>query len=81
MLLLNDCYTTVSGHFFATCMFIFQKPEVQIVILICSMDLDFNWFKSYGLKGSLVLHPTLVNSQKIATDKWPFYDHFWPFFC
>ena len=23
----------------------------------------------------------LANSQKIATDKWPFYDHIWPFFA
>ena len=81
MLLLNNCYTTVSGHFFAMCMFIFHKTEVQKVILICLMGLNFNWFKSYGLKCILRLNATLANSQKMATDKWPFYDHFWSFFC
>ena len=58
MLLLNDPYTTVSGHFFDICMFIFHKPEVQTVILICSTGLNFNWFKSYGLKCSLRLRAT-----------------------
>ena len=53
MLLFNDSYTTVSGHIFAICMFIFHKPEVQTVILICSTGLNFNWFKSYGLKHGL----------------------------
>ena len=81
MLLLNNCYTTVFGHFFAMCMFIFHKTEVQRVILICLMGLNFNWFKSYGLKCILRLNATLANSQKMATDKWPFYDHFWSFLC
>ena len=80
MLLLNNYYTTVSGHFFAICMFIFHKPEVQMVILICSTSLNFIWFKSYGLKRSLRPIATLAKWQKIATDKWPFYDHFWLFF-
>ena len=35
MLLLNNCYTTVSGHFFALCIFIFHKTEIQRVILVC----------------------------------------------
>ena len=81
MLLLNNCYTTVSGPFFAMCMFIFHKTEVQRVILICLMGLNFNWFKSYGLKCILRLNATLANSQKMATDKWPIYEHFWSFFC
>ena len=63
MLLLKDYYTIVSGHFFAKCMFIFHKPEIQRVILICSTGLNFNWCKSYGLKGSLRTHATLANSQ------------------
>ena len=37
--------------------------------------LNINWFKSYGLKCGLRPHG------KIASDKRPFYDHFWPFFC
>ena len=64
MLLLNDPYTTFSGHFFDICMFIFPKPEVQTVILICSTGLNFNWFKSYGLKCSLRPHACLANSQE-----------------
>ena len=81
MLLLNNCYTTVSGPFFAMCMFIFHKTEVQRVILIRLTGLNFNWFKSYGLKCILRLNATLANSQKMATDKWPIYEHFWSFFC
>ena len=50
MLLFYNCYKTVSGHFFAIC--IFHKTEVQAVILRCSMGLNFNWFKIYGLKCS-----------------------------
>ena len=81
MLLLNDCYIAVYGHFFALCMLFFHKPEVQTVILICSMGLNLNWHKSYCLKCSLLrLTATLATSQKIATDKWPVYDNFWPFF-
>ena len=52
MLLLNNCYKIVSGHFFAVCIFIFHKTEVQTVILRCSTGLNCNWFKSYGLKCS-----------------------------
>ena len=63
------------------CILIFHKFEVQTVILICSAGLNFNWFKSYGLKCSLRPRATLANSQKIATNKWPFNDHFWLFFC
>ena len=45
------------------------------------MGLNPDWFKSYGLRCSLNLRASLVNSQKIATDKWQFYDHIWPFFA
>ena len=50
MLLLNNCYDIVSGHFFAICIFIFHKTEVQTVILRCLMGLYLNWLKGYGLK-------------------------------
>ena len=50
MLLLNDCYTTVSGHIFAVWMFIFHKTEVQTVSLRCLTDLNPNLFKSYDTK-------------------------------
>ena len=71
--------TTISGHFFTICMFIFHKTEVQTVILRCLMSLNLDWFKSYGLRCSLRPRASLANSQKISTDKWPFYDHIWPF--
>ena len=32
-LLLNDCSTTISGNFFAICIFIFHKTKVQMIIL------------------------------------------------
>ena len=33
--LINGHFTTISGHFFANCMFIFHKTEVQTMILRC----------------------------------------------
>ena len=50
MLLLNHCYTTVSGHFFAISMFIFHKTEVQRVNLRCLTDLNPSLLKSYDIK-------------------------------
>ena len=76
-ILINDRYTTTSSHLFAICMSIFHKTEVQTDL----MGLNLDWFKSYGLRCNLRLCALLANSQKIATDKWPFYDHIWPFFC
>ena len=80
MLLLNNCYKIVSGHFFAICIFIFHKMEVQMVILSCLTGLNHNWFKSYGLRFSRRPRASSGNFWKIASDKWPFYDHIWPFF-
>ena len=65
-------------HFFAICTFIFDKAEVQMVILRCLMTLNFIWFKTYGPRCSLRPRMSLVNSQKLATDKWPFYNHIGP---
>ena len=45
MLLLNNCYKIISGHFFAICNFIFHKTEVQTVNLRCLTGLNHNWFK------------------------------------
>ena len=81
MLLLNNCYTTISGHFFAMCIFIFHKTEVHTVILRCWTGLNLDWFKNYGLRCSLRLHASSANSQKIATDKWPCNVHTWSFFA
>ena len=71
--------TTILGHFFAICLFIFHTTEVQTVILRYLAGINLDWFKSYGLSCSL--SASSVNSQKIATDKWPFYVHIWPIFC
>ena len=40
----------ISGHFFAICMFIFHKTEVQTVILRCLTSLTLNWYKRYDKK-------------------------------
>ena len=77
----NDHCRTISGHFLAVCMFIFHKTEVQTVILKCLTGLNLDWFKSYGLRCILRPRASSANSQKIATDKWSFYDHMWSFFC
>ena len=80
MLLLNNCYKIVSGHFFAICFFIFHKTEVQTVILRCLTGLNHSWFKSYGFRCSRRPRASSVNFWNLASDKWPFYDHIWPFF-
>ena len=38
-------------------------------------------FKIYGLRCNLRPKASSASYQKIATDKRPFYDHIWPFFC
>ena len=50
MLLLNDCYKTVSDHFFAISMFILNKIDVQRLSLRCLTDLNPNLLKSYDTK-------------------------------
>ena len=80
-LLLNLSYKTISGHFFAICIFIFHKTEVQTVILRCLMGLNLDWFKIYGLWCKWRPCTCLANFQKIATDKWSSNYHIWPFFA
>ena len=79
MLLFNNCYKTISGHFFAICIFFFHKTEVQTLNLRCLTGLNLNWFISYSLRCSRRPCVSSVNFWKIATDKWSFYDHIWPF--
>ena len=50
MLLINDHSKTIFGHYFAVCIFIFHKTEVQKVILRCLMSLNLNWYKRYDTK-------------------------------
>ena len=40
---------TLSGHFFANYIKIFQKTVIQTVILRCIAGLNLNWIKSYGI--------------------------------
>ena len=42
-------FMTLSGHFFANYIKIFQKTVVQTVILRCIAGLNLNWIKSYGI--------------------------------
>ena len=79
--MINDLCTTIPGHFFAICVFIFHKTEVLTVILRGLTDLNLDWVKSYGLRCSLRPRASSANPQKIATDKWSFVDHIWPFFA
>ena len=43
-------FTTIFGHFFANCMSIFHKTEVQTVILVYLTGLKSDWFKGYDTK-------------------------------
>ena len=49
-ILINDNVTSICGHFFAICMFIFHKTEVQTLILRCLTSLNLNWYKIYDTK-------------------------------
>ena len=66
---------------FAICILICHKTEVRMVILRCLTSPNLDWFNSYGLRCSLRPSASSANSQNIATDKWPFYNHIWPFFA
>ena len=44
----NGHFMTLSGHFFTNYTKIFQKTEIQMVILRCLVGLNLNWIKSYG---------------------------------
>ena len=60
---------------------IFHKTEVYMMNLRCLMGVNINLFKIYGLRCSERPCECSVNSKNVATDKWPFYDHVWPFFA
>ena len=62
-------YKTCSGHFFATCVFIFHKTQVLTVNLRGLTGLNLDLVKSYGLRCSLRPRASSANSQKIATNK------------
>ena len=74
MLLLNNCSKTVSGHFFAICIFIFHKTEAHTVILRCTTGLNLNWFKSYGLRCSkMQSFPFLIFNDFVKKHKCVFF--------
>ena len=45
----NGHFMTLSSHFFANHIKIFQKTEIQTVILRSLVGLKLNWIKSYGI--------------------------------
>ena len=66
-------FTTISGHFFANCMFIFHKTEVQMVILKCLKSLNPNWFTSYDTKRKNARNADKCFLYKIAKNwKWKY---------
>ena len=60
---INGRCSTIFGHFFANCINIFHKTEVQAVILMCLMGQNLNWFKSYNTKCTLRPWKILAKSQ------------------
>ena len=46
----NGHFTTISGHFCAKYMKIFNKTEIQKVILRCYTSLNHDWCNSYDTK-------------------------------
>ena len=49
--------------FFANCINIFHKTEVQTVILVCLTGQNINWFKSYDTKCTLRPGEILAESE------------------
>ena len=70
--IISSRFSTISSQFFA----IFHKTEVLTVILRCLMGLNLDWVKSYGLKCSLRHRASSASTQKIATDKQPFFANY-----
>ena len=59
----NGRCRTISGNFFANCINIFHKTEIQMVILMCLTSQNLNWFKSHDKKCALTLHAILAKSE------------------
>ena len=76
-------FTTISGKFFADYINIFYKTEVQTII--CLMCLNLNWIKSYYIKHFFFhfrgFFQFWKKKWKFVIHKLPFYDHFWSLFC
>ena len=58
-----------------------RDTRVEFVIYSVLTGLNIDWFKNYGLKCKWRPRACLANFQNIATDKWTFYYHIWPFFA
>ena len=48
--LINEHFTSISGHFFANTMLIFHKNEILMVVLRCLRSLNRYWYNSYDKK-------------------------------
>ena len=59
---MNCSCRTTSSHFFANCINIFHKTDVQTVILMCLMGQDLNWSKNYDTKCTLRPRKILAKS-------------------
>ena len=80
------CYfKTISGHFFGNLINISHKTEILAVILMCPTYLNLYLIKNCDIKHNFVISSFFQfckkNNWNITTHKWPFYDHFWLFFC
>ena len=63
--LINDHFTTISGHFFAIYMKIFHKMEVQTVNLRCWTSLNHDWYNSYDTKCKYIKPKTAKNTNAL----------------
>ena len=66
-LLLTDCCTTGSGHFFAICMFIFHKSEVQMVILMFLIGLNLNQQKMAKKWSEMIVKQWVMSNFRFET--------------
>ena len=48
--LINGHFKTIFGHFFGNYINIFQKIEIQTIILRCLVSQNLNWIKSYDIE-------------------------------
>ena len=65
---------TLSGHFFVNYINIFQKIELQTVMLMCLTCLNLNWIKSYEIKHNFLFFCNFV--KKYTENSWLINGHF-----
>ena len=70
MTITNVHFTMISGHFFfANCMFIFHKTEVQTVILRCLTSLILSCYNSFDTKCKKAKNANKIFEQKCKKTK------------